>query len=314
MHWTAVFLLATAWAAEYEVGPGKSFERIGQAPWASLEPGDTVLIHWRAEPYREKWVVCRQGAEDAPITIRGVPNEDGLLPVIDAGGAVTAQPLNYSNEERSLIKIGGANVPADLMPKHIVIENLDLRGARPGNFFTDDSGAQREYVRNAASIHIEKGEHFTIRNCVLSDSGNGLFTGSLAATPTRNVLVEANHVFGNGIVGSGFEHNSYTEALGITFQFNRYGPLRPGANGNNLKDRSAGLVVRYNWIEGGNRQLDLVETNSPVILEHESYRNTFVYGNVLIEPAGAGNPSARPLWQRQWRRIKVSQRDSIFFP
>lgn len=65
--------------------------------------------------------------------------------------------------------------------------------------------------------------------------------------------------------------------------------MRTNALGNNLKDRSAGLVVRYNWIEGGNRQLDLVETDSATIQGDPSYRTTHVYGNVLIEPDAAGN-------------------------
>ena len=38
-----------------------------------------------------------------------------------------------------------------------------------------------------------------------------------------------------------------------------YGPLRSGALGNAVKDRSAGLVVRYNRIEGGARSVDMVE-------------------------------------------------------
>ena len=48
-------------------------------------------------------------------------------------------------------------------------------------------------------------------------------------------------------------------------------------------------MVRYNWIEGGNRQLDLVETDSLTIQNSAAYRTTFVYGNVLIEPDAAGN-------------------------
>jgi hypothetical protein len=57
-----------------------------------------------------------------------------------------------------------------------------------------------------------------------------------------------------------------------------------------LKDRSAGLVVRYNWIEGGNRQLDLVEgEDSSIIRNDPRYRSTHVYGNILIEPDAAGN-------------------------
>jgi hypothetical protein len=276
-------------AADYEVGPGKPYEAIGQAPWAALQPGDTVLIHWRPEPYREKWVICLRGAEGAPITVRGVPGPDGQLPVVSGEDAVNPQPLNFWNEARGVIKIGGANTPADTMPAYIVIENLEIRSARPPFKFTDRNGAIASYAMNAAAVYVEKGEHLTIRNCVLRDSGNGLFIGSSAANPTRDVLVESNFIFDNGNQDSGYEHNSYTEALGIVFQFNCYGRLRDGALGTNLKDRSAGLVVRYNWIEGGNRQLDLVDAGAAPLISSPEYRAAYVYGNILIEPAGDGN-------------------------
>ncbi|MGH9671776.1 MAG: hypothetical protein ACRD44_01220, partial [Bryobacteraceae bacterium] len=56
-------------AAIYDVGPGKQFSSIGAAPWATLQPGDTVRIHYRSTPYKEKWVICRQGTAAAPITV-----------------------------------------------------------------------------------------------------------------------------------------------------------------------------------------------------------------------------------------------------
>jgi hypothetical protein len=281
----ALLFCGAAAAATYEVGPGKPLAGIREVPWHELQAGDTVLIYWSPEPYREKWVICRQGTADAPITVRGVANDEGVLPVIAAADATTPAPLNYWNEERSLLKIGGANTPSDLTPRWITVENLDLRGATPGRAFTGDDGSARIYSANAAAVFIEKGEHITIRHCTLSDSGNGLFVSSAA----RDVLIDANWIHSNGNVGSQYEHNSYTEALGIVFQFNHYGPLREGALGNNLKDRSAGLVVRYNWIESGNRQLDLVDAGDAALYGDPAYRESFVYGNILVEPAGAGN-------------------------
>ena len=277
-------------AATYEVGPGKPYAGIGAVPWESLQPGDLVLIHWRSTAYKEKWVICRQGTAANPITVRGVPGPAGERPVIDGNGATTRSALNYWNEVRGLLKIGGANVPPDTTPRYIVVENLEFRSARPPYTFTAANGSTQSYVNNAAAIYVEKGEHITIRNCVLRDSGNGLFVGSPAAQPSRDFLIEGNYIYDNGNTGSAFEHNNYTAALGIVFQYNRFGPPRAGASGNNLKDRSAGLVVRYNWIEGGNRQLDLVDAeDSSVIAADPSYRTTYVYGNVLIEPDGAGN-------------------------
>ncbi len=271
--------------AEYRVGPGQPLATPGAVPWESLQPGDTVLIHWREEPYRDKWVICGAGTAEAPIRIRGVPDPNGRLPVIDGRDAATRGALNFWGEERGVIKIGGANRPADTTPAHIIVENLDVRSGRPPFSFTGRNG-HTDYAKNAASIFVEKGDHITIRNCRLHDSGNGLFV----SPKSNEVLIEGCHVWDNGIEGSIYEHNSYAEAAGITFQFNRYGLLRKGCPGNNLKDRSAGLIVRYNRIEGGNRQLDLVDAAGDArIARDPRYRKTLVYGNLLIERDGEGN-------------------------
>jgi hypothetical protein len=276
-------------AATYEVGPGRAFATPSAVPWELLAPGDAVLIYWQPTPYRDKWVIARAGTAAAPIVVRGIPNAAGERPIIDGNGAVTRLALDSWGESRAVIKIGGASVPADTMPRDVVIEGLDVRSARPPYTFTDDAGAVQSYAANAAAIWIEKGERITLRNNRLHDSGNGLFVSSAEPNVSRDILVDGNAIYDNGNVGSLYEHNAYTEALGITYQFNHFGPTKAGAGGNNLKDRSAGLVVRYNWIEGGNRQLDLVETDSTTIRADLRYRQTFVYGNVLIETEASGN-------------------------
>jgi hypothetical protein len=285
MAWL-IFSLGTVNAATYDVGPAQPLGTPSDVPWESLIAGDVVNIHWRDTPYKNKWVINRQGTESEPIIVRGVPGPNGELPVIDGDGATTRQALDYWSETRGVIKFGGASIPSGDGAAHVIIENLEIRSGRPPYSFTDDSGAVQNYPNNAAAIFVEKGDHITIRNCALHDSGNGLFVSHQSS----NVLVDGNYIYDNGNVGSIYEHNSYTAAAGITFQFNHYGPLREGCGGNNLKDRSAGLVVRYNWIEGGNRQLDLVDAEDSVALQQDPrYGTTYVYGNVLIEPDGSGN-------------------------
>jgi hypothetical protein len=59
-----------------------------------------------------------------------------------------------------------------------------------------------------------------------------------------------------------------------------------------LKDRSSGLVVRYNWFEGQcNRQLDLVDAQDSTILTNDlNYGKAYVYGNVIVvDPLPGGN-------------------------
>ncbi|KAA0211202.1 right-handed parallel beta-helix repeat-containing protein [bacterium] len=293
----ALLLASPLAAATYNVGPGQPLSTIGAVPWATLGPGDIVRIHYRATPYAEKWVLCRQGASGNPITIQGVPEAGtGNLPVITGAGATTAAGLNYWGENRGVLKIGGANTPADLMPQWIVVENLEFRSAHPSYTFTDDTGASGiAYAGNAAGIYVEKVKHLIVRNCTFTDCGNGFFVapGSVGGTGnpnlTEDVYLGYCYIHGNGISASAFEHNSYCECNGIVYEYNRYGPLRTGAIGNALKDRSANCVVRYNWIESGNRQLDLVEADGSGIETLAGYNTTYVYGNVLIEPNGAGN-------------------------
>ena len=216
-------------AATYEVGPGKPYATPSAVPWESLQPGDLVLIYWRSTPYKDKWVICRQGTAAAPITVRGVAGPGGELPVIDGNGATTRLALDYWASSASVIKIGGANIPADTMPKYIVIEGLDMRSARPPYTFTDDGGLPGSYVNNAAAdLHRKRRAHH----------GPQLHPARLRQRAvchrpsryiSRNILIEGNHIHDNGNANSIFEHNTYTEALGITYQFNRFGPLRSGA-------------------------------------------------------------------------------------
>ena len=281
-----VALIARAWcgiahATDYQVGPEQTLASLDKVPWEKLDPGDIVSIHYRPQPYLAKWFVQRDGTKDKPITIRGIPGPQGELPVIDGRNAVTRPSLVYWGGDRGIITVGGS----DNIPAWIVIENLEIRSARPGFSFLGKQGVA-EYSDSAASIYIEKGEHITVRNCVLHDSANGLFS----ATESREVTVEGCHIHSNGVESSVYQHNSYTESAGMTYQFNRFGRLRERCRGNNLKDRSAGLVVRYNWIEGGNRQLDLVEAQgSAEFREDPRWNKTLVYGNTLIEYEGNDN-------------------------
>ncbi len=290
---TAAFTLTTTEiirAADYHVGDGQPLATISAVPWQSLMPGDTVWIHWRTTPFREKWVIGRQGTAGSPISVRGVPGPGGERPIIDGQSATTPPQLNFWNEGRSVIKVGGSNTPDNTVAQWIVIEGLDVRGARLPNTYTGDDNLVHTYSQNAAAIHVELGEHIIIRDCIIRDSGNGVFVSSVAEDVSRDITIEGNYIHSNGNSGSIFEHNTYTAAIGIVYQYNRFGPLLSGAGGNNLKDRSAGMIVRYNWIEGGNRQLDLVDAeDSTVIRDDPGYARTDVYGNILIEPAGAGN-------------------------
>lgn len=273
----------------FDVGPASGLQSIASVPWRTLKPCDQVAIHWRPEPYREKWVINSSGRPDAWIIVRGVPGPKGEKPVIDGNGAVTPPGLSATNEERGLVKIGLASHSRSASASYVTVEGLELRGASPDNWFTASDGSRRRYADNAASVFIDAAENVGIRDCIIHDSGNGIFVGSLPGKATREIEISRNLIFGNGVVGSGLQHNTYTEAAGIRIVANDYGPLRKGADGHALKDRSAGLLVDSNRFEGGSRSLDLVNPGSDAVLGDAAWGETIVRNNLFIKPASEAN-------------------------
>jgi hypothetical protein len=279
-------------ATVYNVGPGQTYANIIDVPWESLNAGDTVNIYYRPTPYKEKICINRQGTAAAPITIHGVPDANGNLPVLDGDGAVSRLALDFGSEARGIIQLCTTVTPVDVQPQYIIIENLEIKNGHTPYQFTDDSGVVQSYNNMTAGVWILKGDNITVRNCKIHDCGNGIttYSGDSYNCYSRNSLIEGNYIYNCGNTGSGTEHNTYTESIGMTYQYNRMGNPLAGAGGNNLKDRSAALVIRYNWIEGGNKQLDLVDgEDSDLITSHPEYNRSFVYGNVLIEPVADGN-------------------------
>jgi len=123
---------------------------------------------------------------------------------------------------------------------------------------------------------------------------------------SENLLIEGNHIFNNGVSGRDREHNLYIQGINVTYQYNYFGRNKAGSLGGNLKDRSAGTIIRYNYFEGHQRFLDLVEVQDHEnwVLESEyinslaggtpdpeqiafirdvylNYQKAYVYGNLL---------------------------------
>jgi hypothetical protein len=72
----------------------------------------------------------------------------------------------------------------------------------------------------------------------------------------------------------------------VTIEFNHFGPPKPGMKGSQIKDRSAGTVVRYNYIEQSPAgwDLDLVDPQNgwDALGSKNTYKQTFVYGNIVV--------------------------------
>ncbi len=268
----------------YEIGPGKQYATPNDFPWESVNASTLIKIHYRKNPYKSKWVITARGSKTRPVVVLGIPDNNGNLPVISGKDATTRTELNFWNEDRAVIKLGGSSKPAG-SPTWVYIQALDIRSGRKPFKFTNCKGNKSAYIDNASSIFIESGENIFINNCIIHDSNNGLF----ASSATKNIRIAGNYIYDNGKEGSYYQHNVYTESNGIIFEYNYFGSLRENCGGNNLKDRSCGTVIRYNWIKNGNYQLDLVDSSHSNIYNNAFYKKTYVYGNILIESENQGN-------------------------
>ncbi|MGE5451287.1 MAG: Ig-like domain-containing protein [Acidobacteriota bacterium] len=297
---------------DYQVGPNAGqIASLDQVPWEKVTAGDTVRIFYKDTPYAGKFMISGNGTATAPIRVCGVKSSTGQRPIIDGKGAISRKGLAYGNllhETRSIIVVKPLSTSAwTAYPTFVQIDGLEVRGATAANTFTDSTGTVRNYtydpyssaVNNfGACIWIDRGQNITIADNVIHDCTNGIFSkstndGDFAVT--KNIRIAGNYIYGNGVVGDVHQHNAYMESVNITYEFNRFDNLRDGALGNAIKDRSAGTVIRYNYVNGGAHSMDLVEAEdffaflSTVPEYLNAYRTSYVYGNVIVKDGGTGS-------------------------
>ena len=272
----------------YNIGPSQPYTTIGSFPWSSLQPGDTVDIHWQAGGYHEKLLISESGTASAPINIVGLPGPNGQKPIIDGENATTSSQFQYwynpIQEDAVVLIARSATEASGYQPSYINISNLEIKDGYQSYNFTDNTGKTQTYGAFAASVWIEGASNITLQDDTLDNSGQGLFalTDDSNGMMTSNLMIEGNYFYNNGVPGSEYEHNSYCEVNGITYQYNYYGPLRAGSEGLELKDRSAGCIIRDNYFTPGATILDLVDAeDSPTLAALPSYQNTYVYGNII---------------------------------
>lgn len=312
----------SAGAAVYDVGPGRARTLLREVPWAGLQPGDIVNIHYKPGGYKEKIQISASGTANARIVIRGIPDPaTGALPIIDGNGAVedpAFDPRHVKFTEWSLILVSPRNTGYVYGTTHIEfvdIETLDLRNATysgDGSItYKDKAGTVRGYGAFASAIYIEWARDFAVRGCEFSNCSMGLFANSKngAAQSSARLLIERNYFHDNsnpyiadpanpgGVpLSNGFgEHHCYTESAGVIYQYNRFGRHRPGARGVAIKDRSSGQVIRYNEFDMTEQSnvLNLADPQggSGYIDAQPDYRDSYVYGNLITVQPYAGSMS-----------------------
>jgi uncharacterized protein YjdB len=280
----------------YDVGPTYQKTKLSQVPWKTLGAGDVVNIHYDVNPYKEKFLISTSGTAANPIKIVGIAGPNGEKPIIDGDHAnqISGQLCYVATIPYGLIYIepgldATGNCPGgaySAIPHDIIIDNLEIKNAHPSFTYSIDGGVQQAYSSFSCGIYAERVQNLIVRNCNFNHCGLGLFINSKFGTHalSKNILVERNYFTQNGVVGDGHDHNSYIEAEDVIYQYNFYDHLVWGSYGASIKDRSAGNIIRYNWIaasDGHAIQIPEAQGGSGYLDLLPKYKETFVYGNII---------------------------------
>jgi len=261
-----------------DVGPDHDYASPCDVGWDALQGGTMVRIHRREEPYRCKLAITTDAYENHPLVVMGIPDEEGQLPVISGIDAVTPEDLRLANQDAWVVQIGGDS--DDGVAAWVWLQDLAIVGARSEYSFTDHDGTVQSYAGNCAALRVSKGRNVHLYGLELSDSHTGL----LVESSSEDVLVSSSWMHDNGHTDIYTVQNAYLEAVNATFEYNRMGAMIDGSLGVNLRDHSAGLVVRYNWFEGENTPIHMLSSSETAIVEDPGYRSAKLYGNVFLAP------------------------------
>ena len=182
-----------------------------------------------------------------------------------------------------------------VLPAYIQIAGLEVRDSGTAYKFTAENGTSANYGAFSACIFAHSANHILVSGNALHNCGLGFYNWiGDGSAPTSywaglevDTVLQGNYFYDNGAVGSYTCHQSYTESQGVTIEYNHYGAMKTGALGSQIKDRSAGTIIRYNYIEQSPQgwDLDLVNPqNSWAVLGFLSaYGHDFVYGNIIVD-------------------------------
>ena len=299
--------------ATYNIGPNQTYTECNNVPFGALVAGDVVNIYYRATPYKCKFGLRVRATATAKVYINGVTDAFGNRPVLDFNGARTAAGSNpgapnnvftttpaYGETLAGIIvKRGASDDYESPKPAHIVIQNLELRGAANGNNYTTLAGATQKYD-SSAGIWIQVGDDITIQNNVITDNGFGIFTmaknETLAHTAER-LVIRNNRIHNNGVANSYLEHNLYIQAKNPLVEGNYIGLTRKNSQGASYKSRSSGEIFRYNYVVASARAIDLVhsEENGQGIAAQADYGTDYVYGNTIYNDCTLTNCASNPI-------------------
>jgi hypothetical protein len=258
----------------YEVGPSQSYKTLASVPFPTMVAGSTVRLHNEdttgSSPttYHEYVQISQAATATQPFRICGVPDSQGNLPVMDASAASGRSDASFFSGGYGLITLQSSSstglYPNYSGPSYIAVEGIKFQNAQAGVAFTAPNGSGGTWTGTSAAIRLFEGHNVAIVGNDIYNNGNGVFSDFTTTAnwggSAMNILWEGNHLHGNGASGSALSHQMNLQAWNEIAQFNRIENYPSSASGANIKSRSLGTVIRYNYLgDGASRQMDLAE-------------------------------------------------------
>lgn len=296
-------------AYDFEVGVGKPYTELDQIPWEYLLPGDRVFVYHRATPYKNAVVITSSGAEDAWIEIIGVRDPaTGAMPILDGDEAVCVAGRHYPIlDGDAMITVGPFTSGVDgtaygTKTRFIHITGFEMRNAHPTKKRkVGGSTVSSNWGEFAQGVYVLGGHNICIQGNKIHNCGQGIFVNSTNHDrfQSHRIHICNNWIYDCSSVGSFSTHCMYIEAIGTIVEYNWLGTVIDGSYGDTVKERSCGVVYRYNYIDTSadgiafrdpsnedSAQNGLLEITATDSLGELMVKHIYVYGNTFAVRRG----------------------------
>ncbi|UHQ18777.1 hypothetical protein LVB87_11350 [Lysobacter sp. KIS68-7] len=308
-----------------EVGPGLPITTLSQVAWESLAAHTLVRIHPSATPYNDRIFIVT-----GDIKVCGMKDANGARPKIVGlnarvrNSSALQSQIGTPAEEYSTVNRGIVAIARDSGIKNIVVEGLNLTATMSPPYSGDNHAASyigmdnqlHEYNTHTGCLYVSRAQNVTIRDNEFSFCPVGVYVISRGLDYggdhylTRNFMLEANYFHDNGLVDDYNVHQAYIQGVNFVVQYNYFGnPIRwdidnngtidndEASNGNDLKMRTVGELVRYNYFENGAHSIDLIDI--------EDFRPSVFpwFFNLLADQTpSAVTPALRQMMENDWQK------------
>jgi len=297
-------------AYDFEVGPGKPYTELEQVPWEYLLPGDRVFVYSRATPYKRTIVISTCGNEDAWIEIIGVRDPDtGAMPILDGDGAICAAGRHYPLfDGAGMVNIGPFAAGVDgtaygTKVRFVHVTGFEMRNAHPTKMRTARGATSpTPWGEFAQGVYVLGGHNICIQGNNIHNCGQGIFVNSTNHDrfQSHRIHICNNWIYDCSSTGSFSTHGMYLEAISMLVEYNWLGSVIDGSYGDTVKERSSGVVYRYNYIDTSangvafrdpsnedSAQNGILESQAVDSLGELTVKSIYVYGNTFVARRGS---------------------------